>query len=164
MRGTARLFLEEVNTDEIIPTQYAHGDSVLYEHVLEPLRPNFYDEIDDGDIIVAAENFGAGSGREGAPIAIKLAGIGAVVAESFARLFYRNAIGIGLPVITAPGVTEVVSEGDDVAVDLDTGVVRNHTTGAEIQGEPIPEEIQAILEAGGLLAHLEKNPGGLVID
>ena len=161
MRGTARVFRQEINTDEIMPTQYVHGDSVMYEHVLEPVRPNFYEEIDDGDIIVAADNFGAGSGREGAPIAIKRAGIGAVVAESFARLFYRNAIAIGLPVITTPGVTDEVEEGHDVEVDLDTGLVTDHTTGAELQGEPIPPEIQSIFEAGGLLAHLEHNPDGL---
>ncbi len=124
---------------------------------MEPVRPGFADDISPGDVIVAGEHFGSGSSRESAPIAIKESGIGAVVAESFARIFYRNSVNIGLPVISCPGVTEVVSEGDDVEVDLEANVLRDLTTGESIELEPISEDLQAIYDAGGLLAYYHEH-------
>lgn len=157
MNGTAYVFGDEINTDIITPTGGDYIDKEFTEILMEPVRPGFADEISPGDVIVAGEHFGSGSSRESAPIAIKESGIGAVVAESFARIFYRNSVNIGLPVISCPGVTDVVSEGDEVEVDLDNNVLRNLTTGESIELEPISEDLQAIYDAGGLLAYYHEH-------
>lgn len=155
--GTAFTFGDDVNTDYVTPTEYLGLDiEEITEHLFEPLDPTFAERFEPGDIVVAGENFGSGSSREHAPAAIKAAGAGAVVAESFARLFYRNAIAIGLPVIACPGVSGMVEEGDAVRVDLDAQVVRNETTGEELPSESYPESIQEIFDAGGLLAHYKQ--------
>lgn len=157
MNGTAYVFGDEINTDIITPTGGDYIDKEYTEILMEPVRSGFADEISPGDVIVAGEHFGSGSSRESAPIAIKDSGIGAVVAESFARIFYRNSVNIGLPVISCPGVTEVVSEGDEVEVDLDNNVLRNVTTGESVELEPISEDLQAIYDAGGLLEYYHKH-------
>lgn len=157
VQGTAFTFGDDVNTDYVTPTEYLGLEMAeIAEHLFEPLDPTFAERFESGDIVVAGENFGSGSSREHAPAAIKEAGAGAVVAESFARLFYRNAIAIGLPAITCPGVTEIVDEGDVVRVDLDEQVVVNETTGAERPSESYPESIQEIFDAGGLLGHYRR--------
>lgn len=165
MRGTAFVFGDEVNTDVITPSDYfGQPIEVMAKHVFEPERPGFVDDIEDGDVIVAGHHFGSGSSRESAPAAIQAAGIGAVVAESFSRIFYRNSIAIGLPAVTCPGTTEIVSEGDEVYVDLDAGVVRNLETGDEREAEALPPAIQSIFDAGGLVEHYKRHPDGLRID
>lgn len=165
MRGTAYVFGDEVNTDVITPSDYfGEPIEVMAEHVFEPERPGFADEIEDGDVIVAGDHFGSGSSRESAPAAIQAAGIGAVIAESFSRIFYRNSIAIGLPALTCPGITDGVSEGDELEVDFDDGVVHNRTTGDAFPFESLPPEIQSVFDAGGLIEHYRNNPGGLRID
>lgn len=164
-QGTAHTFGDDINTDYITPTDYfSESIEVIADHVFEPIAPDFHDDFEAGDVIVAGENFGSGSSRETAPKALQVAGVSVVVAESFARIFYRNGIAIGLPVVTCPGVTDVVSQGDTVVVDLDAREVRNETTGETLESEPMPEEIQSIYEAGGLLAHYEENPEGLRLE
>jgi 3-isopropylmalate/(R)-2-methylmalate dehydratase small subunit len=165
MRGTAYVFGDEVNTDVITPSDY-FGESieVMAEHVFEPERPDFAAEIDDGDFVVAGEHFGSGSSRESAPMAIQAAGIGAVIAESFSRIYYRNSITIGLPALTVKGATDRISEGDALAVDLGDATIENETTGAELAFEPLPEEVQRIFDAGGLIEHYRENPDGLRIE
>ena len=163
MRGTAYIFGEDISTDIILPTDYTHGSTIDYKYIFDPVRPGFSEEIAEGDIVVAGKNFGSGSSRESAPIAMQLAGISVVVAESFSRIFYRNAIAIGLPVITAARITDFVSEGNEIEVDLDTGIIVNHTTGVEIEGESMPREIQSIFEAGGLINHYKVNKGRIKI-
>jgi 3-isopropylmalate/(R)-2-methylmalate dehydratase small subunit len=157
VKGIAHIFGEDISTDVILPTDYTHGSTIDYKHVFDPVRPGFADEIERGDMVVAGKNFGCGSSRESAPIAIQLSGVSAVVAESFSRIFYRNAIAIGLPVITAKRITDFVSEGNEIEINLDTGVILNNTTGVEIEGESMPREIQSIFEAGGLIKHYKLN-------
>jgi len=126
--------------------------------------PNFAKEHQPGDIIVAGRNFGSGSSREHAPIAIKYAGVPVVVAKSFARIFFRNAINIGLPIVEAPEAVDEINHGDELEVDLDSGIIRNLTTGKEYKATKFPEELQAILRAGGLMEYakekLSKNVSG----
>jgi 3-isopropylmalate/(R)-2-methylmalate dehydratase small subunit len=127
-------------------------------------HPNFAKEHQPGDIIVAGRNFGSGSSREHAPIAIKYAGVPVVVAKSFARIFFRNAINIGLPIVEAPEAVDEINHGDELEVDLDSGIIRNLTTGKEYKATKFPEELQAILRAGGLMEYakekLSKNVSG----
>jgi 3-isopropylmalate/(R)-2-methylmalate dehydratase small subunit len=127
-------------------------------------HPNFAKEHQQGDIIVAGRNFGSGSSREHAPIAIKYAGVPVVVAKSFARIFFRNAINIGLPIAEAPEAVDEINHGDELEVDLESGIIRNLTTGKEYKATKFPEELQAILRAGGLMEYakekLSKNVSG----
>lgn len=157
MNGRAFVFGDEINTDIITPTGGDYIDKEFTEILMEPVRPGFADEITPGDVIIAGEHFGSGSSRESAPIAIKDAGIGAVIAESFARIFYRNSVNIGLPVISCPTITEVVSESDEVEVDLVNNELRNLTTGESVALEPISDDLQAIYDAGGLLEYYHQN-------
>lgn len=152
--GRAHRLPADIDTDQIIPGEYLNTipDEELGAHVLEGYDPAFADRVEPGDIIVAGANFGLGSSREAAPIAIREAGIGAVVAESFARIFYRNAINVGLPIATAPGITEDVDDGDRVAIDLAAGTVENRSTGVTVEVSPLPDDLLEILEAGGLIA------------
>ena len=163
--GTAHVFGDNVNTDYITPTDYfSEPIEEIANHVFEPIAPEFHDRFEEGDVVVAGENFGSGSSRETAPKALQVAGVSVVVAESFARIFYRNGVAIGLPVVICPDVTDAVSQGDHVVVDFDDRTVRNETTGETLETEPMPEEIQAIYDVGGLLAHYEQNPDGLTLD
>jgi len=156
-----------VDTDQIIPARYLNTSDPyeLAQHVMEDSEhPNFAKEHQQGDIIVAGRNFGSGSSREHAPIAIKYAGVPVVVAKSFARIFFRNAINIGLPIAEAPDAVDEINHGDELEVDLDSGIIRNLTTGKEYKATKFPEELQAILRAGGLMeyakAKLSKNVSG----
>lgn len=160
MQGNAFVFGDEINTDLIAPA-IANHDGPLTETLFQPIRPGFAEEVNDGDIIIAGDHFGSGSSRETAPQAIQDAGISAVVANSFSRIYYRNSVAIGLPAIVCEGASSKISEGDAVEIDLDTGELTNLSTNETLSFDPLPPEIQSIFEAGGLMAHYEKNPSGL---
>jgi 3-isopropylmalate/(R)-2-methylmalate dehydratase small subunit len=160
MRGKAWKFGDNVSTDLIAPGRYFHLRSNLRElakHVLEDARPEFASKVRKGDFIVAGENFGLGSSREHAARIIKLTGISAVLARSFARIFYRNCINIGLPVVMCD--TEGIKEGDELEVSLEQGVVKNITRGREIPFTPLPGVMTRILKDGGLIEHVKKHGG-----
>jgi len=144
---------DNVDTDVIIPAKYLNRSDPEYlgAHCLEPLDERFSARIAKGDVIVAGRNFGCGSSREHAPVAIKAAGISCVVAESFARIFYRNAINIGLPLVELPGAAKAFAAGDRILVDLEAGAVRNLTRGQEHRIHPYPAFLQSIIAAGGLV-------------
>jgi 3-isopropylmalate/(R)-2-methylmalate dehydratase small subunit len=148
--GRVWSFGDDVDTDVITPTKYINSRDQYVAHTLEPIEPDFADEVEPGDVIVAGSNFGCGSSRETAAIAFLDHEVEAIVAESFARIFYRNAINIGLPVYICPEASQVISDGDDVAIDHEDAVISNRTTGEEIAAEPHPEFIQKILDVGGL--------------
>ena len=152
IQGRVWTFGENIDTDLIIPGRYLRtfNPEDLAEHVLEGERPDFTHNVKKGDVIVADENFGCGSSREQAPVAIKAAGVDAIIAKSFARIFYRNAINIGLPVIKAD---IKASDEDIVSVDLSEGIIRNETTGEDVEFEPFKDFMLEILEDGGLVNH-----------
>ena len=156
-KGTAFRYGRDVDTDVIIPARYLNTSdpAELAKHCLEDLDPTFVDRVKKGDIIVADENFGCGSSREHAPVAIKAAGVSVVIAKSFARIFYRNAINIGLPIMECPEAADAIADGDVVYVDADTGV-RDETTGATFQAQPFPPFIQEIVNEGGLVARTKR--------
>lgn len=157
-KGTAFRYGRDVDTDVIIPARYLNTSdpTELAKHCLEDLDPTFVNRVKKGDIIVADENFGCGSSREHAPVAIKAAGVSVVIAKSFARIFYRNAINIGLPIMECPEAADAISDGDVVYVDADTGVVTDETTGATFQAQPFPPFIQEIINEGGLVARTKR--------
>jgi 3-isopropylmalate/(R)-2-methylmalate dehydratase small subunit len=159
IRGKAHLFGDDVNTDVIIPAMYlnTHDPEVLGKHAMEGIDPDFPDRVEAGDLIVAGTNFGCGSSREHAPIAIRSSGVSAVVAKSFARIFFRNAINVGLPAIISdiPGV-EI---GDELEVSLEAGEIRNLTKNEVCRFDPLPDFLQVILNDGGLLEHTRKKMG-----
>ena len=159
MKAQGRVFLygDNVDTDVIIPARYLNTseEKLLAEHCLEDLDPTFVKRVRTGDVIVAGENFGCGSSREHAPLVIKTCGVSCVIAKSFARIFYRNAINIGLPILECPQCEEI-KEGDEVAIDFDKGVVQDLTTGKEYAVKPFPPFIQEIIRAGGLLSSLKR--------
>ena len=151
-KGTVHRYGRDVDTDVIIPARYLNTSdpAELAKHCLEDLDATFVEKVNPGDIIVAEENFGCGSSREHAPIAIKAAGIDAVIAKSFARIFYRNSIDIGLPIIECPAAAKAIRDGDEVAVHLDTGVIEDRTTGERFTAAPFPPFIQKIIAVGGI--------------
>lgn len=157
-RGKTWKVGHDVDTDVIIAARYLNdaSDENMRKHCLEDAISDFSEVITVGDILVAGKNFGCGSSREHAPIAIKAAGIGCVIAESFARIFYRNAINIGLPIITSVEAAREIIAGDEVEVDTEQGIIRNLTTGKEYQGETFPPFIQEIIAAGNLLNYVKK--------
>lgn len=160
MKGKAHTFGDNLNTDYVISGKYKFKTldmNELAKHVMEDIRPGFYDEIKKGDFVVAGENLGAGSSREQAPLVLKAAGIGAVVAKSFARIFYRNCINVGLPVVEVD--TSGIEEGDEIQVDIAAGVVRNITKGVTLEARPLPPVMMKILSDGGLAEHLKKHGG-----
>ncbi len=156
IKGRVWKFGDNVDTDAIMPARYLiyTKPEELAKYVMTGIDEDFPKKIKKGDIIVAGKNFGCGSSREHAPIGLKAAGISCVIAESFARIFYRNAINIGLPLIECKGIYNKVKEGDELEVDLKTGIIKNLTTGETIQGQKIPEFMMEILEAGGLMPYL----------
>jgi 3-isopropylmalate/(R)-2-methylmalate dehydratase small subunit len=153
MRGKAHVFGDDVNTDEIIPARYLNSiaPAFLAKHCMEDADAEFVRRVRPGDVVVAGENFGCGSSREHAPIAIKAAGVSCVVAESFARIFFRNAINIGLPIVACPEAVDDISPGDELEIDLAAGRLRNLTAGGAFSFPPFTKEIQAIIAAGGLM-------------
>ena len=152
MRGTAHKYGDHVDTDVIIPARYLNSSDpdTLASHCMEDIDAEFLNKRKPGDIIVAGRNFGCGSSREHAPLAIKHAGIACVIAETFARIFYRNALNIGLPIVESEAAAHGISDGDEVEVDLEGGVVRNLTSGAEFAFPPLVGPARELVEAGGL--------------
>ena len=158
-KGKVWIFGDDVNTDLIIPGKYLElvDPEEMAEHAMEGIDPDFPKKIQRGDIVVGGSNFGCGSSREHAPLALKYAGIGAVIAESFARIYYRNSINIGLPALECPGITEAVEEGDTVEVDVAGGTIQIIRTGAELSFTPLPDFMVEVLNDGGLVGYLKKN-------
>ncbi|OFW58881.1 MAG: 3-isopropylmalate dehydratase small subunit [Actinobacteria bacterium RBG_16_64_13] len=158
LRGRAWTFGRDVDTDLIIPARYLNMKTAeeLAEHVMEDADPTFAGKVKPGDIVVAKENFGCGSSREHAPIALKGAGVSVVIAKSFARIFYRNSFNTGLPILIAPEAVDGVKEGDELTVDLATGEIADVTSGVKYQAQPLPPFMRELVEAGGLLPYLKQ--------
>lgn len=156
--GTVHKYGDNVDTDVIIPARYLNTAShkELAAHCMEDIDIDFVKNVKEGDIIVAEKNFGCGSSREHAPIAIKASGVSCVIASTFARIFYRNSINIGLPILECDEAAHEIQKGDEVDVDFDTGVITDITTGKTYQAEPFPEFIQNIIRDGGLIKHVTK--------
>ncbi|HUS77773.1 MAG TPA: 3-isopropylmalate dehydratase small subunit [Patescibacteria group bacterium] len=159
VKGNAWKFGDDVNTDLIVPGKYLElvDPYEMAKHAMEGVDPEFPEKVAEGDIVVGGTNFGCGSSREHAAIALKYVRVGAVVAESFARIFYRNAINLGLPALECPGIADAVSEGDELEIDLTGGKVVNVTTGKELEFMPLPEFMVEVLTEGGLVPYLKKN-------
>ena len=157
-QGHVFKYPDNVDTDVIIPARYLNTPNAqdLAKHCMEDIDTTFVSKVQPGDIMVAGWNFGCGSSREHAPLAIKTCGTGCVIAKSFARIFYRNAINIGLPILECEQAAEEIQAGDTVSIDFDTGVISDLTTGKTYQAEPFPEFIQNIIRKGGLLASLQE--------
>ena len=151
-KGHVFKYGDNVDTDVIIPARYLNSSDPkeLATHCMEDIDKDFVKKVKAGDIIVANKNFGCGSSREHAPIAIKASGVSCVIAETFARIFYRNAINIGLPIIECPAAAKAIRDGDEVAVHLDTGVIEDRTTGERFTAAPFPPFIQKIIAVGGI--------------
>jgi 3-isopropylmalate/(R)-2-methylmalate dehydratase small subunit len=160
LSGHARLFGNNINTDDIVPARYLNtSDPVeLALHLMEDARPGFIDTLEKGSIIVAGGNFGCGSSREHAPIAIRAAGVSCVVAEGFARIFFRNAINIGLPIVEVPGIASAVAEGETISVDLSQGSVQL-ASGRTVMFSPFPPFMQEIVRKGGWMPYLLARQG-----
>lgn len=154
--GTAFQYGDNVDTDVIIPARYLNVSepSELAAHCMEDIDQEFIHHVKKGDVIAAGKNFGCGSSREHAPIAIKAAGISCVIAETFARIFYRNAINIGLPIIECPDAARNIEAGDQVEIDFDTGMIYNRTKGTEYKGQAFPEFMQKIIASEGLINYI----------
>ena len=156
--GKSIKYGDNVDTDVIIPARYLNtiDKKELASHCMEDIDKEFVNKVQKGDIMVAGYNFGCGSSREHAPIAIKESGIALVIARSFARIFYRNSINIGLAIVECPDAVDGIADGDEVEADLDNGVIYNRTTGAIFKTQPFPTFIQSIIENGGLVPSIQK--------
>ena len=157
-KGTVHKYGDDVNTDVIIPARYLNTAShqELAAHCMEDIDQDFVKKVQPGDIVVALKNFGCGSSREHAPIALKASGVSCVIASTFARIFYRNSINIGLPILECPEAAQAIAAGDSVSVDFDSGVITDETTGQSFQAHPFPAFIKNIIASGGLLNSLSK--------
>ncbi len=157
-KGTVFKYGDNVDTDVIIPARYLNSSdpAELATHCMEDIDKEFIQKVSKGDIIVATKNFGCGSSREHAPIAIKAAGVSCVIAETFARIFYRNAINIGLPIIECPEAAQAIEAGDTVEVNFDTGVITDVTKGTTYKGQAFPEFMQKIIAAEGLVNYINQ--------
>lgn len=156
--GRVHKYGDNIDTDVIIPARYLNtaNHAELAAHCMEDIDKEFTAKVKKGDVMVGGANFGCGSSREHAPIAIKESGISVVIAETFARIFYRNAINIGLAILECPEASKKISADDDVEVNFDTGVIKNHTKNEEYKAQPFPPFIQDIIEKGGLLSSIAK--------
>jgi 3-isopropylmalate/(R)-2-methylmalate dehydratase small subunit len=156
IQGNVIKYGDNIDTDVIIPARYLNTSdpAELAKHCMEDLDKTFVERVQSGDIMVAGRNFGCGSSREHAPIAIKAAGISLVIAETFARIFYRNAINIGLPILECPEAARDIAEGDQVRVDVKSGKIENLTKGSVYQAEPFPDFMQEIIKADGLIHYV----------
>ena len=154
--GQVHKFGDNIDTDVIIPARYLNSSdpAELATHCMEDIDKEFVNKVKAGDLIVATKNFGCGSSREHAPIAIKASGVSCVIAETFARIFYRNAINIGLPIIECKEAAEAINEGDEVEVDFDSGVITDKTTGQTFQGQAFPPFMQKIIDSEGLVNYI----------
>jgi 3-isopropylmalate/(R)-2-methylmalate dehydratase small subunit len=157
MKGKVWKFGDDIDTDIIIPGRYLiHTDAkILSKHCMEGLDPKFYEKVNKGDVIVGGKNFGCGSSREHAPIAIKGLGISAIIAESFARIFYRNSTNIGIPLLEAPGISKVLSQGDEIEIDMENGFIIKDD-GSKYEFKKLPTFMLDILEKGGLIQYLKE--------
>lgn len=160
LQGKVFKYGDNINTDLISPPQYLEKSlDIIAKHAMEGIDEDFAKQVQAGDMIVAGENFGPGSSRETAPIALKMAGVSVVIAKFFARIFYRNAINIGLPVLECPQ-TDEIQKGDVLSVDLSSGLIRNVTTGATYHTSPLSQPVAEVIAAGGLVPFLETKYGG----
>lgn len=158
LEGDVWKYGDDVDTDVIIPARYLNTSdpTELAKHCLEDLDEEFTEKMAEGDIIVAGDNFGCGSSREHAPLAIKAAGVSCIIANSFARIFYRNSINIGLPILESEDAVSSISEGDKISVDLDQGLIKNLSKDEEYQARPFPEFMQELIASGGLINYLQE--------
>lgn len=158
LKGNTHKYGSNVDTDVIIPARYLNTSvpDELAAHCMEDIDADFIKNVRQGDIIVAGDNFGCGSSREHAPIAIRASGVSAVIAKTFARIFYRNAINIGLPILQCPEAVDAIHDGNTVEIDTSTGQITNLTTGAVFQAMPFPEFMQKLIAAGGLIAYAKE--------
>ncbi|OGW22359.1 MAG: 3-isopropylmalate dehydratase small subunit [Nitrospirae bacterium GWB2_47_37] len=163
LKGNAWRFGDDIDTDAIIPARYLNTSDPeeLARHVMEDADKEFPDKVKVGDMIVAGKNFGCGSSREHAPIAIKAAGMQAVIAKSFARIFYRNSFNIGLPIFESEEASEKIKEGDTLEIDADSGIIKNISTGEQYAAKPIPPFMQELIAAGGLIEWTKKKIKGV---
>jgi 3-isopropylmalate/(R)-2-methylmalate dehydratase small subunit len=159
LKGTVHRFGDDINTDEIIPARYLNTSDPLElaQHAMEDADPEFVNKMKPGDFIVAGKNFGCGSSREHAPIALKAAGLAAVIAGSFARIFFRNAFNMGLAIFECPEAAAAIKDGQKISVDLNRGVITDLTTGKQYPSRPIPPFMQELLADGGLMAYVKKH-------
>ena len=157
-QGKVFKYPDNVDTDVIIPARYLNTSDAqeLAKHCMEDIDNTFADRVQSGDIIVAGWNFGCGSSREHAPLTIKTNGVSCVIAKSFARIFYRNSINIGLPILECEQAADEINDGDDVSIDFDKGIITNNSTGKTYEAQPFPPFIQKIISDGGLLASIKK--------
>ena len=155
-KGHVFKYGDNVDTDVIIPARYLNSFDAqeLASHAMVDIDPDIVKKVQPGDLIVANKNFGCGSSREHAPLCLKTAGVSCVIAETFARIFYRNSINIGLPIIECPEAAKAINAGDDVAIDFDSGVITDKTTGQTFQGQAFPEFMQKIIKAEGLVNYI----------
>jgi len=157
VRGKVWRFGDNIDTDAITPGKYMNApERELMKHVLEVVNPKFPQEVKPGDIIVAGSNFGCGSSRESAPAALKALGIGAIVAESFARIFFRNSIAIGLPALACPGVSSLFADGEELELDLKSARITNLNKGKTVYAQPLPEQMLEVLTMGGIVPLLKE--------
>lgn len=158
LKGKVHKYGSNVNTDEIIPARYLNTTepAVLAKYCMEDIDKDFVKKVNKGDIMIAENNFGCGSSREHAPIAIKAAGISAVIANSFARIFFRNSINIGLPILECPEAVKDIKNGDTIEINLNKGIIYNISKKKTYQAQPFPEFMQKIIKAGGLLGYIKK--------
>ena len=158
-KGHVLKYGDNVDTDVIIPARYLNSSdpAELAQHCMEDIDKDFSKRMKKGDIIVASKNFGCGSSREHAPISIKASGISCVIAETFARIFYRNAINIGLPIIECPEASKGIDDGDEVEIDFNTGIITDITKGTTYQGQAFPEFMQKLIAAGGLVNYINES-------
>ena len=161
LKGKAFVYGANIDTDQIYPGRFLDQTEPdqIGKHALEGADPNFVKEVQPGDLIVASTNFGCGSSREHAAITLKSAGVGAILADSFGRIFYRNVINLGVPLIVCPGISKIVKRGDVLTVDMTTGKVVNETTGASAEAQPLSEYVLNILESGGIKPMIKKQYG-----
>ena len=161
LTGKAFVYGPNIDTDQIYPGRFLDltDPDQVGKHALEGADPNFVKEVQTGDIIVASTNFGCGSSREHAAVTLKAVGVGAILADSFGRIFYRNAINLGVPLIVCPGISEKVKRGDQVSVDMTTGKVTNESTGVTAQAQPLSEYVMNILDSGGIKPLIKKQYG-----
>ena len=161
IKGKVWKFGHDINTDVISPGRYMNAPlEEIKNHVLEMVNPQFSREVKEGDVIVGGSNFGCGSSREEAPLVLKACGITAVAAESFARIFFRNAMAVGLPIVACPGVSGAFNEGNELELDLDAARITNLNTGSSLSSEPLPGEMKEMLAKGGILPMLKEIAAG----
>ena len=161
-QGTVLKYGDNVDTDVIIPARYLNSFDAqeLASHAMVDIDPTFVERLNPGDIMVAGKNFGCGSSREHAPLALKTAGVSCVIAQSFARIFYRNSINIGFAILECPEAAQDIDEGNQVEVDFDTGIIKNITKNKEYQAQPFPEFLQKMIQANGLVNYVNQKKRG----